>query len=477
MEKIWKIVGITAAILLVACAVLFIVCAGKGYSLSTGRFYMADNGSAMLLDDYGATVLSAQKAEMFHKLNNGDKILVLHGGIEETYPARTRAYCCIRLEEGLDEDLPENVVSSLRELGWIAQSKEPDPTPDIKEIKTEIPFSVQYIRTNGECGNIPHVTAVTSAQQLQKYYEDNKECFDLERRQQVSSDSTIGFLDACDAYTDSFFADNMLLLITLEEGSGSTRHKVTRVETDAVYIESVTPEVGTCDMAQWHIMVAVPKSSAMNEAEDIRVIYDGKDITEKYQIASCEKEYSGISLMIPEGWEYEIFRGTDGSEVCGVCFWPSGEAGKISVTYVDSGWGVCGTGLRTEVTQIGGYDASMGFYDGNPLWDYIAVNELPGTYVIQRQESISWWSEYGGKAMEILSNAVLGKEGYITRSDAIATAKQKLGKAEYESCDDIYANCDMENGIWRVEFYKNSKEQPAVSVEIDFYGNILSVPE
>ena len=474
MKKIWKIVGIAAAILLVGCAVLFIVCAGNNCSLSTGRFFMADNGSVMLLDDYGATVLYAQKAGIFEKLNNGDKILVLHGGIEESYPARTRAYYCIRLEEGRNEDLPENVLSSLRELGWLTQTAEPDPKPDIK---TEIPFSVQYIRTNGDSGNIPNVTVVISAQQLQKYYEDNKERFDLERRQQVSSDSTIGFLDACDKYTDDFFADNMLLLITLEEGSGSTRHKVTRVETDAVYLESVTPEAGTCDMAQWHIMVAVPKSSAMSEADDIRVIYDGKDITEKYQIASCETEHSGISLMLPDGWEYEIISSKEGSEDCGVCIWPSGEAGKISVTYTDSGWGVCGTGLRTEVTQIGGYDASMGFYDGNPIWDYIAVNDLPGAYVIQRQESISWWSEYGDKAMEILSNASLGKEGYITRSDAVSVAKHKLGKAEYESCDDISANCDMENGIWCVEFYKNAKEHPVVRVAIDFYGNILSVSE
>ena len=105
------------------------------------------------------------------------------------------------------------------------------------------------------------------------------------------------------------------------------------------------------------------------------------------------------------------------------------------------------------------------------------MNELPGAYVIQRQESISWWSEYGDKAMEILSNASLGKEGYITRSDAVSVAKHKLGKAEYESCDDISANCDMENGIWCVEFYKNAKEHPVVRVAIDFYGNILSVSE
>lgn len=134
---------------------------------------------------------------------------------------------------------------------------------------------IQYIRTNQIGGEFANNTIVLieSAEELSDYYEANKETFDLERRETVYSDTSVGFLDACDTYTDEWFETNNLLLVIVGEGSGSVRHKITSVtirnydlesfnEEDfalQINVQRLVPEIGTCDMAEWHIMIGVPK--------------------------------------------------------------------------------------------------------------------------------------------------------------------------------------------------------------------------
>lgn len=143
---------------------------------------------------------------------------------------------------------------------------------------------VQYVRTNGGAEGIvyPYVKVVHTRQELDDYYQENRENFDLERKDKVYADTTIGFLDACDKYDDVFFEKNTLLLIVLEEGSGSIKHNVRQVFSKngfwSVYIDTVTPEAGTCDMAQWHILVELSqKDSAMGE-ENVAVYLDQKQV-------------------------------------------------------------------------------------------------------------------------------------------------------------------------------------------------------
>ncbi len=145
----------------------------------------------------------------------------------------------------------------------------------------KVDFDVQYIRTGTQNyeGPFPAVAVVHSTDELAAYYEANKDQFDLERREDYGSDFTIGYLDACNKYDAKFFENNALVFIVLEEGSGSTRHNIESVKVDAdgimyVNILSIDPEVGTCDMAYWHIMTEVSKDMAPDTAEDVVVYYN-----------------------------------------------------------------------------------------------------------------------------------------------------------------------------------------------------------
>ena len=142
-------------------------------------------------------------------------------------------------------------------------------------------FEAQYIRTNGGSENTsyPYHVVINSREELDAYYETNKELFDLERKEKVYSDTTIGFLDACDKYDDTYFERQNLVLIVLEEGSGSVRHKITDVrnrwdENGAslgwnITINRIVPDVATDDMAQWHLFLEVQMGDVIKSDEDV----------------------------------------------------------------------------------------------------------------------------------------------------------------------------------------------------------------
>ena len=58
-----------------------------------------------------------------------------------------------------------------------------------------------------------------------------------------------------DDYPAHYFADHCLIAVVIEAGSGSNRYEVADVTADTVVIRAIVPEVGTCDMAAWLILI------------------------------------------------------------------------------------------------------------------------------------------------------------------------------------------------------------------------------
>ena len=155
------------------------------------------------------------------------------------------------------------------------------PTVDDPPVADAVDFDAQYVRTDGyhENARYPAVTVIRSTIELNRYYHQHKDVYDLERRADPASDSTIGFLDACDRYDDAFFEEESLILVLLEEPSGSIRHRVTAVQKAesgslTVNISHIVPEIGTDDMAQWHIFVETAANVA--DTDDITVAFPSK---------------------------------------------------------------------------------------------------------------------------------------------------------------------------------------------------------
>ena len=269
-------VSIVGGVIVLCIAAIFTfgaILSVQGYGISTGRLYFADNGTYLIdSDDMAMRVADcSDDKELFKGYQNGDKVVLFHNGVEESYPAQTGGRFAFRVSKGDGTYKPADEVLGIVSFGDDGYLLATQP----------IDFDVQYIRTGAQKyeGPFPVVAVIHSTDELTAYYEANKEQFYLERRKDPASDSTIGFLDACDKYDAKFFENNAIVFVVLEEGSGSTSHNVSTVKVDAngimyINILSIDPEVGTCDMAYWHIMTEVPKDSVPDTADEVVVYYN-----------------------------------------------------------------------------------------------------------------------------------------------------------------------------------------------------------
>lgn len=392
-KKILVIFATILAIILLLfaiCLVGFGIASFKGYGISEGRVLITDNGSYMIIMDSSPIVMSNQSKNenIFEGLTNGDEIMIVHNGIQESYPGGTGVYYCKKLADGEYKDLPEQTLSSLGEMGWISTST---ATQNTENFASTILRS--YSTPNGIF--LPQIKIIKSFEELNEYVKGFNNEFSKE----------------CEKYDERYFKEKSLIVVILEENSGSITHTVTdlKMSDDGklnVYIDRNVPETGTCDMAYWHIFIEPDAEMTDDIANltwyDVQLVFNGiKFGTE--ELVRVEKDDKMLSLIIPEGWEYathETATETDDlAYTFFIEFWPEGRnEGSIMFVY-DKTFGVCGTGLTSEEIILGGHTGSMGTYDNNPVWTFIAFDS---GYHIWNYGADKWWNEYGTEAMEIL---------------------------------------------------------------------------
>lgn len=317
------------------------------------------------------------------------------------------------------------VVIMLAGCGHTAGKPEAAPTAAGKEDTAQyIEFTVQYIRTDGyiDGEKYPKTVWITSVDELEEYYNANRDKYYLENEKHPYSDQTIGFLDAIPKYDDAFFKDHDLLFVLLEEGSGSIRHDVTGVKaipgqngkyTLQPEIDRIIPEVGTDDMAEWHIMLEVGKKNGKAYTEAVTPVItkrmadpsDPADEVPSADAVSVVGPYGQILVYIPDNWTGEACPMDSGKltyGLYGLILKPRNAAdGQIELFCYDN-FAVCGTGLSTEKMILAGYDASVGTYDDNPHWDFIVIKNDRPQVVAQHTDCSSWSAEMWDEALYIL---------------------------------------------------------------------------
>ncbi len=145
-KKKWVIPLCVIGVILLLCAGGLWYMINHSMSFSVGRCLVADNGSCMFINGNSPIIMSNRKDKegLFSGLGTGDKILIFHDGIADTYPGRTGAYWCVKLEDGTQADIPEQVIEELTELGWTIVGNEADPDSVTPE-PGAYAFEAQYI--------------------------------------------------------------------------------------------------------------------------------------------------------------------------------------------------------------------------------------------------------------------------------------------------------------------------------------------
>ncbi len=127
-------------------------------------------------------------------------------------------------------------------------------------------YTIERIRTEPTGGYEDEVrlTAIDSLEALQAYYEEHQDQFDLE-----------AFKTFIDTYDASVFDEKLLLVVVIEEPSGSISHGVEDLYLDEdnlmVEINRNVPDIGTTDMACWHLLIEVDKDNHDFESVDLTI--------------------------------------------------------------------------------------------------------------------------------------------------------------------------------------------------------------
>lgn len=273
-KKKWLIPIVAFALIIVLFFAFVVVMTNKGYGISQGRYLEAKDGQAMLiLDNSPIEMANRTDKELFNKLVNGDEILVVHDGIAESYPGKTGVYAVFKLKDGTIDDISQNVIDSLVELGWL-QSDTTDIVPGGTLPTESFDIAISYAGWHeGDFvgGLNAKKMAISSVKHLPIYKFDTLN--DITNFKQLRDSFTFdqgydeipSFNETLAKYDESFFEENSLMVVYVPANSGSYRYGVNNIFCNGtafcVHIEQTNnPEICTQDMSGWFISIAVSDS-------------------------------------------------------------------------------------------------------------------------------------------------------------------------------------------------------------------------
>ena len=185
--------------------------------------------------------------------------------------------------------------------------------PTEQFFERSIVWSAQYVRTDCyiQDAQYPNVLVFDSVAALTAYEEYDR------------------LKEYCAGYDKPFFEDRFLVMVLVEEPSGSNSHEVLKVEQaedkTAISIKRIIPQVGTCDMARWHIVVELKRDVPVKSGKDVQVYIDDRLAWDGRYVAppKPEAQYkappeielrsaAGDTVLKPAGysWTYENPDGT-----------------------------------------------------------------------------------------------------------------------------------------------------------------------
>lgn len=156
----------------------------------------------------------------------------------------------------------------------------PEPIPFTGQEVKSIPFVAQYVRTDhyAETVEFPRSRIVCSREELIAFYNEFLNAGDA--ASSFAPAAATGIPTEFEKYDEDFFLDHSLIVVQLEEGSGTNRHQVTAVWQNSgayrVHLDRMVPGpgyAGTCDMAEWHVLIEIPKvdASVRSDAVDLQI--------------------------------------------------------------------------------------------------------------------------------------------------------------------------------------------------------------
>lgn len=277
-----KLLIILSAIICIIVIGVFIL-AGKSISPSEGIFLDAGSSKIILLD--GSPVVMTNhtgKDDAFENYNTGDKLLVLHDGILESYPARTGVYFIIKLGEGKAEEISETVIQQLADMGWFTDAVTTDDGEDLSgihysaalfDVKSVFSYSTfDYDEIKAKALNADKMPD-ENATHLPVFRFDIYEEFDsfinfFRKDFGLPHSDDKDFLFAFTEFDREYFNENSLFLVYYTSGSSnsSTNLKNVSIINDTLSLNFSTTKIGDAgaSVTRSHMVVIGVEKSFLN---------------------------------------------------------------------------------------------------------------------------------------------------------------------------------------------------------------------
>ena len=118
------IIGMICVVLILTASV--VVMQKNNLSIGVGTCIEADNGRYLVVLDNSPIEMypCSGKESIFSELSTGDTIFIVYGFVEYSYPGKTGVYCIVKLSNGNENNVPEEVITRLQELHWLNKTDE-----------------------------------------------------------------------------------------------------------------------------------------------------------------------------------------------------------------------------------------------------------------------------------------------------------------------------------------------------------------
>ncbi len=114
------IAAIAAILVLAILAAGTLMLFGNHRTFHTGHALISQSGDFIFVDENGSPItMGSADEKKFSGITDGDRVLVLYGMVMTTYPGQSDTLLCIKLSDGTVDDVNEDTVRQLKELGWI----------------------------------------------------------------------------------------------------------------------------------------------------------------------------------------------------------------------------------------------------------------------------------------------------------------------------------------------------------------------
>lgn len=138
-------------------------------------------------------------------------------------------------------------------------------------------FNAQYAYTNKTSydSTQPETVIIRSKEELENYYNSNKSLYNFER----GDDYGKSFLEIYKKYDHNYFENQILILLSIVDSSGSPRYAINEFETitennltkTKIGIARIISGDITADLAAWHIFLEPEKSFKVENLKNIEI--------------------------------------------------------------------------------------------------------------------------------------------------------------------------------------------------------------